>query len=45
MPGSPGTRFTPYPEYLHRRSISFGRRVAMEIKEAQKLGKIDDVTT
>jgi 5-formaminoimidazole-4-carboxamide-1-(beta)-D-ribofuranosyl 5'-monophosphate synthetase len=39
MPGSPGTRFTPYSEYLHRKSISFGRRVAMEIKHAEKFGK------
>lgn len=45
MPGSPGTRFTPYPEYLHRKSISFGRRVAMEIKEAEKQKKIDDVVS
>lgn len=45
MPGSPGTRFTPYSEYLHRRSISFGRRVAMEIKEATKEKKLDEITT
>jgi 5-formaminoimidazole-4-carboxamide-1-(beta)-D-ribofuranosyl 5'-monophosphate synthetase len=45
MPGSPGTRFTPYSEYLHRKSISFGRRVAMEIKEAKKERKIDEITT
>ncbi len=47
MPGSPGTRFTPYSEYLHRKSISFGRRVAMEIKQAEKEGKtsIEKITS
>jgi len=45
MPGSPGTRFTPYPGYLHRESVSFGRRLAMEVKEAERSGKIDLITT
>ena len=43
MPGSPGTRFTPYSEYLFRQSISFGRRIALEIKESK--GKIEKITT
>ncbi len=45
MPGSPGTRFTPYSEYLFRESISFGRRIAMEVKDAEKSKKIDEITT
>jgi 5-formaminoimidazole-4-carboxamide-1-(beta)-D-ribofuranosyl 5'-monophosphate synthetase len=45
MPGSPGTRFTPYSSYLFRENISFGRRVAMEIKDAQKQKRIEEVTT
>jgi 5-formaminoimidazole-4-carboxamide-1-(beta)-D-ribofuranosyl 5'-monophosphate synthetase len=45
MPGSPGTRFTPYSYYLYREPISFGRRVAMEIKEAEKTGRLDEVTS
>ncbi|VVB98024.1 5-formaminoimidazole-4-carboxamide-1-(beta)-D-ribofuranosyl 5'-monophosphate synthetase [uncultured archaeon] len=45
MPGSPGTRFTPYPSYLFRENISFGRRIAMEIKEAEKQKMMDAVTT
>ncbi len=45
MPGSPGTRFTPYSSYLFRESISFGRRIAMEIKDAQKQKRLDEVTT
>ncbi len=43
MPGSPGTRFTPYSGYLHRESVSFGRRIAMEIKDAGK--EIEKITT
>jgi len=45
MPGSPGTRFTPYSEYLFRESISFGRRIAMEIKEAEDKNMVDKITT
>lgn len=45
MPGSPGTRFTPYSGYLFRESVSFGRRIAMEVKEAEKEKKIDLITT
>jgi 5-formaminoimidazole-4-carboxamide-1-(beta)-D-ribofuranosyl 5'-monophosphate synthetase len=45
MPGSPGTRFTPYSGYLHRENLSFGRRIAMEIKEAEKEKKMDAITT
>lgn len=45
MPGSPGTRFTPYSEYLFRESVSFGRRIAIEVKEAEKKRKIDAITT
>ncbi len=43
MPGSPGIFATPYSGYLFGQSISMGRRVAMEIKEAitkKQLGKI-----
>ena len=45
MPGSPGTRFTPYSSYLFRESVSFGRRIAIEIKEAQKQKCLELVTT
>lgn len=34
MPGSPGIAATPYSGYLWGQSISMGRRIAMEIKEA-----------
>ncbi len=45
MPGSPGTRFTPYSGYLFRESVSFGRRIAMEVKEAEKGKMVDRITT
>jgi len=45
MPGSPGTRFTPYSEYLYGESVSFGRRIAMEVKLAEKENRMDDITT
>lgn len=45
IPGSPGTRFTPYPEYLFRESVSFGRRIAMEIKEGEKQKRMDELIT
>lgn len=43
MPGSPGTRFTPYSEYLYHESLSFGRRVAIEIKDAIKQKRIEEI--
>lgn len=45
MPGSPGTRFTPYSSYLFRKSVSFGRRIAMEIRQAENEKRIDEITT
>lgn len=45
LPGSPGVRFTPYTEYLYGESISMGRRVAIEIKNAFKKRKLGDVVT
>lgn len=45
MPGSPGTRFTPYSSYLYREPVSFGRRVAMEIRHAEKENRMKEVTS
>ena len=45
MPGSPGIFATPYSGYLYAQPLSMGRRVAMEIKDAQKLNKLKYVTT
>jgi 5-formaminoimidazole-4-carboxamide-1-(beta)-D-ribofuranosyl 5'-monophosphate synthetase len=45
MPGSPGTKFTPYGEYLWGRQLSLGQRIAMEINQAISTGQIDKVLT
>jgi len=45
MPGSPGTRFTPYSYYLYGEGISFGRRVAMEIKKAEAEKRLGELTS
>ena len=45
IPGSPGTLFTPYSGYLHGENLSYGERIAMEIKKALETGKLDMVCT
>jgi len=45
IPGSPGTMFTPYSGYLYRKSISYGERIAMEIKKAVKNDKLGLICT
>ncbi|MDO8609744.1 MAG: DUF1297 domain-containing protein [bacterium] len=45
MPGSPGISSTPYSKYLFGESLSVGRRVAIEIKNAIKLKKLNKILT
>lgn len=45
IPGSPGTRFTPYTGYLYGEDLSFGDRIVLEIKEGIKQGKLDLLVT
>jgi len=45
IPGSPGTISTPYSGYLHHDSISYGERIAMEIKKAIEEDKLDWICT
>ena len=45
IPGSPGTRFTPYTSYLWGRPMSFGERIAMDIKEALDTGRLNEIVT
>ncbi len=45
IPGSPGTISTPYSGYLHHESISYGERIAMEIKKALEEDKLDWICT
>jgi 5-formaminoimidazole-4-carboxamide-1-(beta)-D-ribofuranosyl 5'-monophosphate synthetase len=43
--GSPGTKFTPYSEYLYDKTMSVGERVALEIKNAVEKDCIEKVVT
>lgn len=45
IPGSPGTRFTPYTGYLYGEDISVGERIAMEIAEGVKQGRLVEILT
>ncbi len=45
IPGSPGTRFVPYSGYLYGETVSVGERVAMEIAEGLKQGKLHELLT
>ena len=45
IPGSPGTMFTPYSSYLHHEPISYGERIAMEIRKAIQEDKLDWICT
>jgi len=45
IPGSPLTRFTPHSGYLYGDSISYGERIAMEIKKAEEIDKLKEIVT
>jgi 5-formaminoimidazole-4-carboxamide-1-(beta)-D-ribofuranosyl 5'-monophosphate synthetase len=45
IPGSPLTRFTPHSGYLYHDSISYGERIAMEIKKAIKMSKLKEIVS
>jgi 5-formaminoimidazole-4-carboxamide-1-(beta)-D-ribofuranosyl 5'-monophosphate synthetase len=45
IPGSPGTRFTPYSAYRWGRDISVGERIAMETVMARDTDRLEDVLT
>ncbi|MBI2664510.1 DUF1297 domain-containing protein [Candidatus Woesearchaeota archaeon] len=45
IPGSPGTRYTPYMNYLYGKDISAGRRIAMEIKKAAQENRMGEIVT
>jgi 5-formaminoimidazole-4-carboxamide-1-(beta)-D-ribofuranosyl 5'-monophosphate synthetase len=45
IPGSPGTRYTPYAHYLYGEDVSNGKRIAMEIKKAVEENRLPDVLT
>ena len=43
IPGSPDTEVTPYTKYLYGQPLSFGRRIAKEIKDAVSLFRLEEV--
>lgn len=45
IPGSPGTRYTPYSAYRWGRDVSVGERIAMEIVFARNAGRLHEVLT
>ena len=45
IPGSPGTRYTPYSAYRWGRDVSVGERIAMEVKMARDAGSLDAILT
>lgn len=45
IPGSPGTRFTPHTSYLWGHPLSYGDRIAMEIRDAIDAGRLGGILT
>ncbi|OGK55115.1 hypothetical protein A3H78_03980 [Candidatus Roizmanbacteria bacterium RIFCSPLOWO2_02_FULL_36_11] len=45
VPGSPGISSTPYGSYLFGKSMTVGRRIAVEIKQAIKENCLDKIVT
>jgi len=45
IPGSPGTRFTPYSAYRWGRDVSVGERIAMEVVMARSEGRLALICT
>ena len=45
IPGSPGTRYTPYSAYRWGRDVSVGERIAMELVMARDSARLDEVLT
>jgi 5-formaminoimidazole-4-carboxamide-1-(beta)-D-ribofuranosyl 5'-monophosphate synthetase len=45
IPGSPLTQFTPHSGYLYGEPISYGERIAMEIKKAITTKRLKEIVT
>jgi 5-formaminoimidazole-4-carboxamide-1-(beta)-D-ribofuranosyl 5'-monophosphate synthetase len=45
IPGSPGTRYTPYSAYRWGRDVSVGERIAMELVMARDANRFDEILT
>ncbi len=45
IPGSPGTRYTPYSAYRWGRDVSVGERIAMELVMARDASRLKEILT
>jgi 5-formaminoimidazole-4-carboxamide-1-(beta)-D-ribofuranosyl 5'-monophosphate synthetase len=45
IPGSPLTQFTPHSGYLYGEPLSYGERIAMEIKKAIRTKRLKEIVT
>jgi 5-formaminoimidazole-4-carboxamide-1-(beta)-D-ribofuranosyl 5'-monophosphate synthetase len=45
IPGSPGTKYTPYSAYRWGREISVGERIAKEVVMARRAGRLAEILT
>lgn len=45
IPGSPGTRYTPYSAYRWGRDVSVGERIAMEVTFARDANRFEEILT
>ncbi len=45
IPGSPGTRYTPYSSYRWGRDVSVGERIAMELVAARDADRLTEILT
>ena len=45
IPGSPGTRYTPYSSYRWGRDIAVGERIAMEVAFARDADRLHEILT
>lgn len=45
IPGSPGTAYTPYTRYLHHENLSYGERIAKELRQAIEQNKLNVLLT
>jgi len=45
IPGSPGTRYTPYSAYRWGRDVAVGERIAMELVMARDAGRLGEILT
>jgi 5-formaminoimidazole-4-carboxamide-1-(beta)-D-ribofuranosyl 5'-monophosphate synthetase len=45
VPGSPGTRYTPYSAYRWGRDVSVGERIAMEVVMARDADRLREIVT